>query len=65
MIKHPGHAVTHRPFAINEASGYVPGTNAVVMGWQLWKANLWRPKKASSLKAFPPRSQFRLQSPDS
>ena len=32
MIKNLGHAGTHRRIAINVGSGFVPGTNAVVMG---------------------------------
>ncbi len=32
MIKSLGHAGTHRRVAINVGSGFVPGTNAVVMG---------------------------------
>ncbi len=32
MIKSLGHAGTHRRIAINVGSGFVPGTNAVVMG---------------------------------
>jgi ATP-dependent phosphofructokinase / diphosphate-dependent phosphofructokinase len=32
MIKNLGHAGTHRRVAINVGSGFVPGTNAVVMG---------------------------------
>ncbi len=32
MIKNLGHAGTHRRIAINIGSGFVPGTNAVVMG---------------------------------
>jgi 6-phosphofructokinase len=32
MIKNLGHAGTHRRIAINVGSGFVPGTNAVVLG---------------------------------
>jgi len=32
MIKTLGHAGTHRRVAINVGAGFVPGTNAVVMG---------------------------------
>ncbi len=32
MIKNLGHAGTHRRIAINVGAGFVPGTNAVVMG---------------------------------